>query len=164
MYDPDLRFHSLLAFNQINNKSVAAAMLRFDGMKPSQTLLIYTKVPSYIRFQVCQNESQSTPALVAVSLLLLFHVPAMFHLTRMWVHDTSSWPSFTSHGATRKASDTKERPKDTAEAPNQAKETAEVERGSRISSKGNADLQAPLRVAAAFVYPGAFHEVAHGAK
>lgn len=82
----------------------------------------------------------------------------------MWRHKTSSWQSFTSHGAARKASDTKERPKDTAEAPSQAKKTAEVERGSRVSRERNADLQAPLWVAAIFVYPGAFDEVAHGAK
>lgn len=80
------------------------------------------------------------------------------------MHGKSSWPSFTGHGATGKASEPKERPKDTAEASSQAEEAAEIERGSRIRREGNADLQAPLWVAAVFVDPGAFHEVAHGAK
>lgn len=82
----------------------------------------------------------------------------------LWMHGKSSWPSFTGHGATGKASEPKERPKDTAEASSQAEEAAEIERGSRIRREGNADLQAPLWVAAVFVDPGAFHEVAHGAK
>lgn len=72
--------------------------------------------------------------------------------------------SFTSRRATRKARDTKEGPKDTAKTPHQTEKTAEIERGSGISRKGNADLQTPLRVAAVFVYPGAFDKVAHRAE
>lgn len=130
-------------------------------MKPSQALLIHTKVQSYIRFQVCQNQTRSTPPLIAVSLFLLFQCSR--NVPRVGCMRKSSRPSFTSRGATGKASDPKERPKDTAEASSQAEETAEIERGSRIRREGDADLQAPLRVAAVFVDPGAFHKVAHGA-
>lgn len=129
-------------------------------MKPSQALLIHTKVQSSIRFQVCQNEAQSTPPLIAGSLFF----QCSRNVPRVGCMRKSSRPSFTSPGATGKASDTKERPQDTAEASSQAEEAAEIERGSRIRREGDADLQAPLRVAAVFVDPGAFHEVAHGAK
>ena len=78
--------------------------------------------------------------------------------------ETLHWRSFATRGATRKASDTKKGRKDSSETPSQAKETAEIERGSWIRRKRNAHLQAPLWVTAVFVYPGAFYEVAHGAK
>ena len=72
-------------------------------------------------------------------------------------------PSATS-SLTRKAGNTEEGPKDTGKTSSQAKYTAEIERRSRISREGNADLQAALRVAAIFVYPGALDEIAHGAE
>lgn len=91
------------------------------------------------------------------SAFRLFHL-LTFCMLHILMCDMLHWRSFTTPlcCATSKTSDAKERSKEAWKTSNQAKDTAEIERGPRISVERNARLQAPLWVAADTVDPSTF--------